>query len=163
VDDEREVVEAERLDERVEVTLVVLVGVGDVRLTGLAHADEVDRDRAIVVRDVWNDVPPQVRRGGVAVDEEDRRPLTLVDVVHARSEHLDVTGLEGEVGGDRLTALSRWLLTGGGRREKGQRGQRPECPRQVHPSHPASRPHPAGTKLALATAIRLRPSTLVWP
>ena len=97
MDDERDVAQVEGLDECVEIAFVILVRVREVRLVGLPHPDQVDRDRAVAVGHEGDDVAPQVGRCRIPVEEENRLALALVDVVHARAQDLYVTGLVGKV------------------------------------------------------------------
>jgi len=83
-----------------EVPEVVEVGVVDVGLIALAHADEVRRHAAGERLDVRDDVAPEVGRRRVAVQEEHVLALANVDVVHLRTEHLGELRLEGKGGGD---------------------------------------------------------------
>src|SRR5439155_11030094 len=56
------------------------------RLVGAPEADEVRSDRAVAVRhERRDDVSPQIRRRRLAVQQQDRRPLALVDDVHAQA------------------------------------------------------------------------------
>ena len=62
---------------------------GVVELLGVAHADEVGGDAAPERRHVGHDVAPEVRRGRVAVQEDDGVAPARLDVGHALAEHLD--------------------------------------------------------------------------
>ena len=48
----------------------------------VSHSDEVRRDAATTTRNVGNDVPPQIGRGRVAVQEHDRRAGARLDIRH---------------------------------------------------------------------------------
>ena len=54
-----------------------------VELVGIAHADQVRRDAAAEAREVGDDVPPQVRRRRVAVQQDDRVAAARLHVGHA--------------------------------------------------------------------------------
>jgi len=61
-------------DERVEIARVILEAIADVRLARLTEADEVGRDATGHWRDEGDDLPPDIGRGGIAVQKErDRR------------------------------------------------------------------------------------------
>lgn len=57
--------------------------------TGNPHPDEVGGETAPEPGEVRNHAPPQVRRGGVAVEEHDRAPLPHLDVAHPVPEDGD--------------------------------------------------------------------------
>jgi hypothetical protein len=70
------VTQVECVEELVEVSAVfdegVRIGAGLVQLVGGAHADQIGGDAPSLVCDMRDDVAPQVRRGRVAVQEDDR-------------------------------------------------------------------------------------------
>jgi hypothetical protein len=117
VNDEGDVLELERLDEPLDVAVVIGEYVIDVRLIGLAETDVVRRDDPALIFDVGHDVAPQIGRCRLAVQEENGIAFTLVDVVHSRTVNLDVSRLVGKLGRDLHW---RHLLTeGGGCKEQG--------------------------------------------
>jgi hypothetical protein len=81
----------ELVEQGVEVAAVVDVPVaarsGSGQLVRHTHADQVRRQAPATVRDPAEDVPPQVRRRGVAVQEHDRIPGTRVVDRHRGVEH----------------------------------------------------------------------------
>jgi hypothetical protein len=103
VDDEGDPPQTERGDETGEVAGVIVEAIGDVGLVGVAHADQVDGDAATEVAHVREDVPPQIGGGGVAVKEEDRVALALVDVGHPGAEDIDEMLGVGEFGGNVMS------------------------------------------------------------
>jgi hypothetical protein len=89
--DEHHVVDLQRVEEGIEIADLIDEAIVDVRLAGLAVADQVGRDAARDGRDVRHDVPPDERRSRIAVQEEDDRPIRArLDVRHRRVEHVDV-------------------------------------------------------------------------
>src|SRR5208337_2617638 len=74
VHDERDVaLEIEALEERVEMPGMILEAIrASRRRTRRAHPDEIRRDASRMRREVRNDVAPEVRRGRIAVQENDR-------------------------------------------------------------------------------------------
>ena len=110
MNDEGDVLQVQRLDEALEVLRMVEESVGDVRLVGSAHADEVGRDGTSHRGDVGDDVAPQIGRGRIAMQKQNGIPLALVDVVHLRAMNLHVLGLERELGRDRLLRSHLQLL-----------------------------------------------------
>ncbi len=107
---ERHVAQAQFLDERVEVAGVLEPPVFDPRLVRAPVTDQIGGDAAAERREMRNDVAPDVGRGRITVQQEDRVPRTRLDIVHARSEHLH------EVRGVRV--VSRDVLLGRRRRRR---------------------------------------------
>ena len=107
VHDERDVrADIERLEaaRRGSAVLDEAVASGRRReLVGVAHADQVGRDAAALVCEVRHHVAPEVRRGRVAVQEDDRRPRSHLDVGHLGVED----GWRDGAGGDRRRRLAR--------------------------------------------------------
>jgi hypothetical protein len=87
-DEDGVAVDAQLVEQRVEVRLVLCKRVALVararELGRVAVAHEIGRDHPAAIRHVRDHVAPQVRRGGIAVQEDDRSPPALVDVGHGR-------------------------------------------------------------------------------
>ena len=62
------------------------VGAGGV-LARIAHADQVGRQATRATFDLGNNVAPQIRRGGVAVQKHDRVAAAGIDIGHFTIEH----------------------------------------------------------------------------
>jgi len=84
VADQDHVVQFERVEERIQVARLVGERVGDVRLAGPAHPDQVGREPA----GPGQHVPPRVRGGGVAVQEDEGSAVGRF-VVDGRVEDVD--------------------------------------------------------------------------
>ena len=110
MDDQRDPVQAQCLDEAVDVADVVLEAVADVGLVRFAEADQVRRDAAGATGDMRNDVAPQVGGCRIAVQEQHYlvtvRGGAGIDVVHTAAEHLDMMGREIEARADWLLHVS---------------------------------------------------------
>ncbi len=102
VNDKSDVLQLQRLDEAIDVLVVIEEPVLDVGLVRLAHADEVHRDRPMAGANVGDDVSPQVRRRRVAVQEQHRVARPLVHVVDLRTLDVDEPRLEREASGNLL-------------------------------------------------------------
>jgi hypothetical protein len=64
-------------------------------LRGLVRATEPDQIRSdLSSRQLRDDVPPEKRRGRLAVEQQDRRAVALVDVVQAMAVDLEPVGGE---------------------------------------------------------------------
>src|SRR6266542_598170 len=103
--------ELERLEPRIEIARVLLERIRPVaRSARLPHPDQVRRQAPAQPRHMRNDVPPQIRRGGVAMQEHDRRALSRVDVAHLRIPHGHTLARMRIVGADhqrrRVTTLA---------------------------------------------------------
>ena len=96
VEDERQVPEVERLDQRGDVGDVPLdrVVLGPVRLLGEPEAQQVGRDHAGRSGEAPHEVPVQERPGGLPVQAQDRLAAALFDVVHAAARDGDKAALE---------------------------------------------------------------------
>jgi hypothetical protein len=57
------------------------------RFAGLAEADQIWREHASERHCIWDNVPPHVGRGRIAVKEHDRITLPDMDVGHLGIEH----------------------------------------------------------------------------
>jgi hypothetical protein len=100
VDDEVGAPDAERVEERIERAGVEVVVVRDVEgLIGEAVAREVERDRAVGLAKLGEDVAVEVRRGCKAVEDEDG---VAVWIGGACFEVVEVEGVCGEVVGGGL-------------------------------------------------------------
>src|SRR5262245_47593569 len=67
------------------------------RFPGAAHPDEVWSEASAQAGEERNDVPPHVRRSGVAVKKDDRIAVAGVDVTDVRVEHICLlTGMRVE-------------------------------------------------------------------
>jgi hypothetical protein len=95
--DHDDVAQTERGDERLEVARVIFDPVADVGLVGVPEADQIRSDATDLRSDVRGDVAPQIRRRGIAVQEQSRRSTgqrwSLVQVSHPCSENIDVAQL----------------------------------------------------------------------
>lgn len=123
VNDENHVVQFHRGHESVEIADEVRQVVGNVRLVALAHAHQVDRDRAMLARDDGYHVAPKIAGRWVAMDEDYRRSGALLHVMHLRAVHGDEFRLEREGGADvglRLHARHEIGDQMGTRRRDGQ-------------------------------------------
>ncbi|KAI0557372.1 Haloalkane dehalogenase [Gracilaria domingensis] len=60
----------------------VAVGSAEIELVRVAHADEIRRDQATTSFEMRHDVSPQIRGGGVSVQEHDRIAVSNLDVRH---------------------------------------------------------------------------------
>ncbi len=103
-----DVTQVELVDEALERRRVRVVRV-PVALDGLvaaAEAEVVRRDAARDGRDLRDHLAVEVRPRRLAVEQEDRRALALVDVVHPHPVLLDVVRRE-LVAGQRVEALVR--------------------------------------------------------
>jgi hypothetical protein len=58
------------------------------QLFGVTHADQVRSDAAAERLQVRDDVAPEIRRGGVAVQQHDRIPVPNFEVGHLAAEDL---------------------------------------------------------------------------
>ena len=67
----------------------VAVRPASLELLGVAHPDQVRRYAPGLSLDVGNDVAPQVGRGRVAVQEDDRVAAPDVDVRHSLAKYVD--------------------------------------------------------------------------
>jgi hypothetical protein len=67
--DEDEIVEMQGIEKRLEVADVIDEAILDIRLAGLAIADQIRRHAAGDGGDVRDDVAPDERRRGIAVQE----------------------------------------------------------------------------------------------
>lgn len=92
--------QAELFNQRIKVAGVINEAVGDVGLAGLAEADEVGRDAMRDRRHQRQDVAPDVRGGGIAVQEQrDRliapscRAVSHRAPKHGRGAHFHVDWL----------------------------------------------------------------------
>ena len=94
---ERQIAQAEGLDERIQVGGVIGEAVKDLGLRGPAHPHQIDSDRPAMLRDDRQDVAPDVGPCRAAVDEQDGPPLPDLDVVQLRVQDFDETRLEGEI------------------------------------------------------------------
>ena len=70
--DENDVLKAERLDERLEVARMVLDPVGDVGFVRAPHPDQVGSDAPRLRRDMGDDVAPEI---GLVVTTVPKVPL----------------------------------------------------------------------------------------
>ena len=99
--------DAERLEERVQVPAVlderVAVGAAVLELVRVAHADQVRRDAAPLALEVRDDVPPQIRRRRVPVQQHDRVAGADFDVGHRGAEDFEALLLVAFVG--EITSL----------------------------------------------------------
>jgi hypothetical protein len=97
--------DAQRLQQGVEVAAVLDDGVGARaarrQLVRVAHPDQVGGDQAAESLEVREDVAPQVRGGGVAVQEDDGVALADVDVGHRPAQDPGALLGVGEGGADR--------------------------------------------------------------
>ena len=106
VDDERQPIQPQGLDEPVDIARVVHEAVFDVWLVGAPEADEVGRDGPAERRQVGQDVAPQVARGRLPVEEEDRLSRAHLHVVHPGALDLGPPRLVGEVRRNLAHALT---------------------------------------------------------
>jgi hypothetical protein len=83
--------DAQRGEERFEIAPVLDQGVrirsAAGQLLGVAHADQVGRDAPAARLEVRHDVAPQIGRGRVAVQEDDRVAPPGLDVGHRPVQH----------------------------------------------------------------------------
>jgi hypothetical protein len=80
----------ERFEPRVEVARVIGEPVGPIGgRARLTHADQIGRQAPPVFMEEGNDVPPEIGRRGVAVQEHDRVTGADVDVAHLGIENAD--------------------------------------------------------------------------
>ena len=101
---------ANRLQQTVEVVPVfhepVAVRPTLRQLRGIAHPDQVRRHQPALPLQVRHHVAPQVRRGRIAVQKDDRIALAMVDIGHLETVDLDPFLLVARVGGDHLRVSS---------------------------------------------------------
>ena len=92
-----EAIEPERRDEGVEIVDLVGEAIGDVGLAGLTVADQVGRDAARHRRDPRDDVAPDMRGSGVAVQQQHGRPLHAgFEIGHGRIEDRNLVAGDGD-------------------------------------------------------------------
>jgi len=75
-------VQIEGLDQGIEVTGLVFDAIGDVRLVGFSHSDEIGGNAARVRSDMWQDITPEVRGSRIAVLEQHHRSFADFDIRH---------------------------------------------------------------------------------
>ena len=100
VTDEDDVLDhTELFQQRIEIEPMIDESIRAPRdLVGIPHADQIGRDGAGGRRDVRHDVPPQVGRRRVAMQEHDRIAFTGVNVGHHRVQYLEALPLVGVFG-----------------------------------------------------------------
>src|SRR5262245_530909 len=146
------------VDERVQVARMVGEAVPDVGLSRLTEADQVGSDAPGDVCDVGDDVPPDVGRGGVAVQEQNDGSVRLAGfpVGNRRAENLVAS--ESRVGecchGSSLKTVWKAMSL---KRSSGA-AERSTFIRRIAPSHEASRKS-ANSSAENAEAI----SPAAWP
>lgn len=59
------------------------------QLAGIPHADQIRRDQAALPFKLGNHIAPEIGRGRIAVQEQDRRALAALVIGHAVTEHVD--------------------------------------------------------------------------
>ncbi len=83
--------DAEQVKECIQVAAVLDEGVGVRAAVGqllrIAHADEIRRDTAAQSFQVRNDIAPEVGRGGIAMQEDNRIAASYLDVRHLLSQN----------------------------------------------------------------------------
>src|SRR5258706_15620359 len=94
VDDEGDpFMHTECREQGVEVAAVlnkgVRAGAAGRELVGVAHADEVGRDTVPELLEVRDHIAPEIRRRGVAVEEDDRITLAHIDIGHRVPQDLN--------------------------------------------------------------------------
>jgi hypothetical protein len=60
------------IDKTAMLQITIPIRIRAFQLVGVSHADEVGRDAAGLGRDTWNNIAPDIGRGGIAVHEDDR-------------------------------------------------------------------------------------------
>ncbi len=102
VADEDGLGKAEGVEPVVEVAGVVVEGVGEVGISGVAHADEIGGEKAAAgLGHTRQDVPSKVGGGGVAVEEDERQTVGVAGLAVVES------GVEdGEAGHGGVASLS---------------------------------------------------------
>ena len=60
-----------------------------IQLVRIAHADEIDRNAASLVRQVGHDITPEIGRGRIAVLKHDRIAIAHLDIRHSLALHVD--------------------------------------------------------------------------
>nr|CAA9280210.1 hypothetical protein AVDCRST_MAG63-3493 [uncultured Armatimonadetes bacterium] len=95
MDHQRDVLQVQTFDERLQVRGVGLGQVGPVlRLVGQAEADMIGGDAAVADRQVLDQAAVQEGPRGRPVDEQDGLARALVDVVHPAHVQRQVARLE---------------------------------------------------------------------
>src|SRR5260370_10482587 len=80
------------------------------QLLGVAHADEVGRDTTAQLQHMGDDVAPEVRRGGITMQKDDRVALAFVYRGYAPSQYLSLLLLIGKCCADHSSnPFFRWL------------------------------------------------------
>jgi hypothetical protein len=82
----------QRLEQRAEITAVLDEPIGTRpalrQLVGVAHTDQIGSDATAQRFQMRQHVAPQVRRGRIAVQEDDGIPSSRLHVRHLTAEHL---------------------------------------------------------------------------
>jgi hypothetical protein len=108
VNDQRHPRERQRVEPGINVTRMVDEAIADVRLSGFAHTDEVGGKATAFALEPRNHVPPEIRRGGIAVQENDGIAGSCFAVVNGRIEDVEVGHVDdtSPAIGFRLSALA---------------------------------------------------------
>src|SRR5579872_3528083 len=81
-------VECERIEPCIEMLRVIDEAILARRgFSRVAHADKIRRETSRAIAEMRNDVAPQIRRGRIAVQEDDRIAGAYVDIRHLGAEH----------------------------------------------------------------------------
>ena len=108
MDNKGHIIECERVHETLQIFRVLPGEILDVGTVGLAKPYKIQGDDAVIVFQMRNDVSPQIRPGGLAMDHDNDRAITAgVDVVHVRTHHVDISGFIGKI-------VAGYVLTGSG-------------------------------------------------
>jgi hypothetical protein len=87
--DEGNIGETKGMQPGIDIGKMIDKTICNMRLPGLPHANVIHRKTASVWFEMRDDIAPQIRRGGIAVEEHDGITGTRLQIVHLGVLHIN--------------------------------------------------------------------------